>query len=126
MILEALDGTMTTAQVYEDILKRRLLRNFPALNPYTVQGAELDSSDRLIFQQDEAKVHKANDVRKYFHERDIGVLEIPPKSPNLNLMEGVWNELKAQLKRFYKDPQELLEDVFRSWNHNNKLHTNSL
>jgi len=114
MIIEAIDGTMT-AHVYEGILKRRLLRNFPALSPYTVQGAMLDSSDRLIFQQDGARVHTANDVLKYFHEREIEVLEFPPKSPDLNLIEGVWGELKAQLKRSYKDPQELLEDIFRSW-----------
>ena len=115
MILETIDGTMT-ALVYEDILKKRLLRNFPALSPYTVQGAELDSGERLIFQQDGARVHKANNVLKYFHERDIEILEFPPKSPDLNLIEGVWDELKAQLKRSYKDPQELLEDIFRNWN----------
>ena len=38
MILEAIDGTMT-AQVYEDILKRRLLRNFPAQT--LIQSREL-------------------------------------------------------------------------------------
>jgi len=88
MILEAIDGNMSSF-IYVDILKRRrLLRNFPALSPYTVQETELNNNNnQLIFQQDGAKVHKAKDVFEYFDGRDIQVLEFPPKSPNLNLIQ---------------------------------------
>ncbi len=69
----------------------------------------------MIFQQDGAKVHKTKAVLEYFASKDIQILEFPPKSPDLNLIEGVWSQLKFQLKRSYKNPEELVEDIFQSW-----------
>lgn len=113
MILETIDGNMASF-IYVDILKRRLLRDFPALSPYTVHGAELSNSDRSILQNDGAKVHKIKDVFKYFNDRDIQGLEFSPKSPDFNLIEGVWGELKSQFKRSYKDPRNWSKTYFKA------------
>jgi len=54
--------------VYEDILKRRILKNFGDL-----QGDReyINDSNRLIFQHDGRKPHHANNINTYFRERKI-------------------------------------------------------
>ena len=114
-ILEIVDESMGSDK-YLNILKKRLLRNLPALSPFTKLGASLNKEDRLIFQQDRSSVHTAKAVMDYFHIHSIEVLPWPPKSPDLNLIESVWSELKSNLKRTYENRQDLEEDIYRSWN----------
>ena len=54
------------------------------------------------------KVHTANELLQCCHERDIEILKFRAKCPHLELIEKVWGELKVQLKRSYKEAQELL------------------
>lgn len=110
-ILECQEKTMT-ADVYLNLLKRRLLRNLPALSPKSKRGATMD---RLLYQHDQATSHTAKIVQDYFQEKQIEVINWPPKSPDLNLIEAVWSQLKYKLKRVYKDYEELVEDVYNAW-----------
>ena len=106
-ILECIDGTMD-AGVYLGILKRRLLKNYPALSPKTKKGA---SMNRLLYQHDGSKVHKATLIMDYFEEREIQVIEWPPKSLDLNPIETIWSQLKSKLKRTYDTREELVKDI---------------
>jgi len=107
-MLELVEGTMTALK-YLNILKRRLLKNHDS-SPLNTE------SDSLIYHHDNLKPHKANDVKRYFEERNIYVLSWPLKSPDLNLIESVWARLKASLKRSYQNQQDLEEDIINAWN----------
>ena len=111
-ILEIVNGTMGF-QTYLDILKKRLLKNFPTLRPCV---AELKGVESLIYQHDGAKAHIASNVNSYFREREIEILDWLAKFPDLNLIESVWSKLKSQLKKSYEDREELIEDIIRSKN----------
>jgi transposase len=50
----------------------------------------------MTFMQDNAPLYTAKRVSKWFQERAIPVLDWPPYSPDLNLIEPVWAEMKKQ------------------------------
>jgi len=58
-----------------------------------------------LFQQDNAPCHTAHIVREWFeeHDKELKVLSWPPKCPDLNLIEQLWNVLDQQVI----DPRQL-------------------
>ncbi len=81
-----IEGNLT-AEGYCDILTRTLL---PAARKKFGRNAA------WIFQQDNAAVHKAKVVKKMFQGKpwsNVTVLDWPPYSPDLSLIENAWTQL---------------------------------
>ena len=78
----------------------RLLRRylFPVINQMISLGIQLED---ILFQQDNASVHKAYSVMDWFQRNFIEVEEHPPYSPDLNPIEDAWVELKKRLHQQY-------------------------
>jgi len=55
----------------------------------------------ILFQQDNAPVHKAYSVVDWFERNCIEVVEHSPYSPYLNPIEHAWVELKKRLHQQY-------------------------
>ena len=51
-----------------------------------------------LFQQDNAPCHSAKIVQEWFeeHDKEFKVLPWPPNSPDLNLIEYLWEHLEKQ------------------------------
>ena len=58
---------------------------------YQIHGCE-------FFQHDSAACHTSKLVKKLVSDHSISVLEWPGNSPDLNLIENCWNQLKVTLK----------------------------
>ena len=78
------------ATVYNDILDNLVL---PTLWQQFVKGP-------LLFQHDDAPVHQARDMHKWFVEiveMSVEELDWPAQSPDLNSIKKLWDELKHRL-----------------------------
>ena len=53
----------------------------------------------IIFQQDNAPKHKSKIIDNFFQENEWKVLEMPPCSPDLNLIENLCAILKQRLRK---------------------------
>lgn len=74
--------------------------------------------DHFIFMQDNARPHIARPVLDYLHEINIQVMDWPPRSPDLNPIEHLWDALKKTVRRHLPAPrnhQELERAVLLEW-----------
>ncbi|KAJ1305355.1 hypothetical protein OPQ81_000370 [Rhizoctonia solani] len=75
--------------------------------------------ERVIFQHDNARPHKAKMTQKWLEENGIECLKWPANSPDLNPIENLWAELKRRLGEYETPPSgilELWERVQDVWN----------
>ncbi|KAJ4438155.1 hypothetical protein ANN_14094 [Periplaneta americana] len=108
--IERIDGRFnagTYAHILESIFLPSALEHFP-------EGT-------LLFQQDNHPVHYAASIQRWFQRRpEIEIINWPPKSPDLNVIENIWAELKKRRIATYADrrPQnrdELWNQVVDTW-----------
>lgn len=76
--------------------------------------------------QDNARIHTARLVKRWLREMGVEVLEWPPFSPDLDLIENIWPHLKDGLYKAKPDienynkgdarlPQVIAEGLQASW-----------
>ena len=68
--------------------------------------------------QDNAPPHRALATKKYFDDMGVNCISFPPKSPDLNIIENVWNLLARQVYSDGKpkrDINELRQSIIQSW-----------
>ena len=91
--------------VYQDVLDEGLISTADCLYP-----------DGWILQQDNARPHTSASTKKFFHERQINVLEWPIRSPDLNCIENLWSVLKQNLEKSIPTSLKDLESkIERAW-----------
>jgi DDE superfamily endonuclease/Transposase len=82
-----------TAETYIETLKEYLLPEIAV------------STTPVIFQQDNAAIHKTAAVLSFLAENNIETLEWPPQSPDLSPIENIWNVMKMKMKALRPRPR---------------------
>ncbi|GFT53088.1 transposable element Tcb1 transposase [Trichonephila clavipes] len=62
-----------------------------------------------LYQDDNAPIHTAKIVQEWFaeHEGEVGHLDWPPQSPDLNIMEHLWGYLESKLRARFPPPSTI-------------------
>jgi transposase len=73
---------------------------------------------RHLLQQDGATCHTSVSTKKYFAEKRVKILENwPPQSPDLNIIENLWSDLKVKVySRAPTTVNELWQYIQDEWN----------
>jgi transposase len=72
----------------------------------------------VIFQQDNATLHKAEQTQNWFKAYDIKLLFYPANSPDFNPIKDVWHKLKHCLHKLQHHPtnvEQLKEVIQKIW-----------
>lgn len=73
---------------------------------------------KLIFQQDNASIHKSAETMKWLKSEKIDILDWPACSPDLNPIENLWGIMVRQIyadNRQFSSLQELKSAILQSW-----------
>jgi transposase len=103
--LVVIDGIMTGGK-YVQILQENLFESAKKM------GLESD----FIFQQDNDPKHTSKIAVDFFKNNDIKLLEWPSQSPDLNVIEHLWSELKRRYGNYKaKSKSELIHKIQQIW-----------
>lgn len=97
---------IVNATKYQSILQDCLLPSLEVLCP----------EGQCIFQQDGASSHTARTTKAWFGTNNINVLSWPANSPDLNVIEAVWHEMKRHLRNHpQRTIADLRQEIQRIW-----------
>ena len=108
--IELLDGTVNGKKMLQ-ILQQNLLKSSKKLFPG--KGREIVP---WWFQQDNAPAHSSRLVQTWLHRNGIQCIRWPPHSPDLNIIENLWGDLKHRVEA--RNPttlQELITYIKIEW-----------
>ncbi|GBM40317.1 Transposable element Tc1 transposase [Araneus ventricosus] len=101
--LRRIQGIMEKFQ-YEDILEN------------TMRQYARNSLGRFIFQQDNDPKHRSKHIQNWFSRLHVTLLDWPSQSLDLNIIEGLWAELKRRLVgRNAKNADEKFSQIEKEW-----------
>ena len=92
--------------VFQDDSQHRGVHRIDLLDAYL-----LPSIDKLFADDDLAPAHRSYKTAKYLKEKRIDVLEWPCNSPDLNIIEFVWQKMKTRVQQVHLKTLEELKAV---------------
>lgn len=100
-----IEGIMNK-EAYLNILKQNLVQS----------ARDLGLADDFILVQDNDPKHKARVVMEYINKKGWEMLDHPPQSPDLNVIEHLWDEIDRRIdRREVNTIQQLKTKIQQAW-----------
>lgn len=103
--LVVIEGNLNAARYCDEIIRPHVLPHIAA-NP------------QVTFQQDNARPHSARVTQQLLADNNVRVLDWPPYSPDMNVIEHVWDLLDRRVRQRTPAPStgpQLREAVQEEW-----------
>jgi hypothetical protein len=82
-----------------------------------------------IFQQDNAPCHTSGGTMEWLRTNNIATLKWPTNSPDLNIIENVWNQLEKNVRArsvTFDNEDQLWEILKEEWGNLDKIYISDL
>jgi hypothetical protein len=105
--------------VYEGKLDGQMLKNM--LDRTILQTARdyyaVDRAERWWFLHDNSPIFKSGIVQRWVHNKGIQLIDFPPYSPDINIIENFWPRVCALMDNAHARTPEAVEAAFHdAWN----------
>ncbi len=116
------DTTSTIARIIEkhcnresinNVKKRREIRRKITLNLLEKENiiTKIQTEQRICLILDNYSVHKSAFIKKIALHLNITLIYLPPYSPHLNPIEQIWRQMKREIKHYYLESREFLQEL---------------
>ena len=102
-----------TLQVFEENLNTEVYLNI--LSDMLPEMRQINNKKNRL-QMDNAKVHWPINALKFYKENNLGLIDWPPNSPDLNPIENVWAYLKSKLSDQKYTKNQQISKIHTTWN----------
>lgn len=100
--------TRMNSQEYIDVLQKSLV-------PFLKRNRQ----KKIVFQQDNARIHVSRETMDWFSSNKINVMDWPACSPDLNPIENLWGIMVRRVyenNRHFETTDELKAAIKETWN----------
>lgn len=103
--LAVVNGNLNAVQYQQQILR-----------PHAIPHLHANRGMQLV--QDNAPCHNARTTRQLLQQQNIRLIDWPSRSPDLNPIEHVWDELgrRVRARRQQRNVRDLTADLLQAWN----------
>ena len=71
----------------------------------------MQTEQRICLILDNYSVHKSAFIKKIALHLNIVLIYLPPYSPHLNPIEQIWRQMKREIKHYYLESKEFLQEL---------------
>ena len=106
-------GKHCNREATNNVKKRRDVRRKIILNLLEKDDimTKMQNEKRICLILDNYSVHKSAFIKKIALHLNITLIYLPPYSPHLNPIEQIWRQMKREIKYYYLESKEFLQEL---------------
>ena len=106
-------GKYCNRESLNNVKKIREIRRKITLNQLQKEDiiTKMQTEQRICLILDKYSIHKSAFIKKIALHLNIELIYLPPYSPHLNPIEQIWRQMKREIKHYYLESKEFLQEL---------------